>query len=151
MAKPGDLLNNPVVATAVGVGAVAADGATAVYRTAVRLPVIGGRLDRGLTALSQRGDDVLARAAAPVRTLITVVAVELVEQVLAELDLTALVRDRVDIDKVVADVDIDAIIARIDLIGLADDVIDGVDLPRIIRDSTTSVTAEVMTDVRTQG
>ena len=51
----------------------------------------------------------------------------------------------------VRDIDIDAIIARIDLIGLADQVIDGVDLPKIIRESTTSVTAEVMTDVRTQG
>jgi hypothetical protein len=30
-------------------------------------------------------------------------------------------------------------------------VIDGVDLPTIIRQSTTSVTAEVMTDVRSQG
>jgi hypothetical protein len=40
---------------------------------------------------------------------------------------------------------------RIDLIGLANKVIDGVDLPAIIRESTNSVTAEVMTDVRTQG
>ncbi|MCI4674268.1 hypothetical protein [Candidatus Mycolicibacterium alkanivorans] len=41
-------------------------------------------------------------------------------------------------------------IARIDLIGLAEVVIDGVDLPAIIRESTGTVTAEVMTDVRTQ-
>jgi hypothetical protein len=34
---------------------------------------------------------------------------------------------------------------------LANKVIDGVDLPAIIRESTNSVTAEVMTDVRTQG
>lgn len=69
---------------------------------------------------------------------------------LDQIDLTALVRERVDIDAIVADVDIDAIIARIDLIGLADQIIDGVDLPTIIRESTGTVTAEVMTDVRTQ-
>lgn len=74
----------------------------------------------------------------------------IVELVLEQLDLTALVRDNVDIDAIVTDVDIDAIIARIDLIGLADQIIDGVDLPTIIRESTGTVTAEVMTDVRSQ-
>ena len=58
--------------------------------------------------------------------------------------------DRGDIDALIRDVDIDAVIARIDLVGLAEQVIDGVDLPSIIRESTGSVTAEVMTDVRTQ-
>ncbi|WP_431234197.1 hypothetical protein ACQ856_06165 [Mycolicibacterium psychrotolerans] len=74
----------------------------------------------------------------------------IVELVLEQIDLTALVRDSVDIDAIVTDVDIDAIIARIDLIGLADQIIDGVDLPTIIRESTGTVTAEVMTDVRSQ-
>ncbi|WP_431238362.1 hypothetical protein ACQ86B_28160 [Mycolicibacterium aichiense] len=74
----------------------------------------------------------------------------IVELVLEQIDLTALVRDNVDIDAIVTDVDIDAIIARIDLIGLADQIIDGVDLPTIIRESTGTVTAEVMTDVRSQ-
>ncbi len=48
---------------------------------------------------------------------------------LAELDLTALVREQVDIDAIAAEIDIDAIIDRIDLVGLANAVIDGVDLP----------------------
>ena len=74
---------------------------------------------------------------------------QIVDDVLAQLDLTTLVRERVDIDAVVRDIDIDAIIARIDLIGLADQGHRRVDLPKIIRESTTSVTAEVMTDVRT--
>ena len=117
------------------------------------MPLVGAQLGRGVEALAQRGEDVLAQNLEPLRALITVVAVQIVDRVLAELDLTALVRERVDIDAVVRDVDIDidAIIARIDLVGLADAVIDGVDLPRIIRDSTTSVTADVMTDVRNQG
>ncbi len=60
-------------------------------------------------------------------------------------------RDRVDLNAIAADFDVDAILARVDLIGLANQVIDGVDLPAIIRESTGTVTAEVMTDVRTQG
>ncbi len=84
-------------------------------------------------------------------TRLSVAAVtRITELVLDQIDLTALVRERVDVDAIVADVDIDAIIARIDLIGLADQIIDGVDLPAIIRESTGTVTAEVMTDVRTQ-
>jgi len=85
------------------------------------------------------------------KALVAAVAVGLVELVLDEMDLNALVRERVDIDALAADLDIDAVIDRVDLIALADKVIEGVDLPAIIRESTNSMTAEVMTDVRTQG
>ncbi|GAB18970.1 hypothetical protein GOEFS_071_00140 [Gordonia effusa NBRC 100432] len=68
----------------------------------------------------------------------------------ARVDLMAVV-SRLDVDAVVAQVDLDAAIRRADLIGVANEVIDGVDLPAIIRDASTSVTAEVMTDVRSGG
>ncbi|NTY59839.1 hypothetical protein [Mycolicibacterium sphagni] len=100
-----------------------------------RLPLVGGPLRAAREEATEIGVAALTRVA---------------ELVVAQIDLTALVRDSVDIDAIVAEVDIDAIIARIDLIGLADQIIDGVDLPAIIRESTGSVTAEVMTDVRTQ-
>ena len=109
-----------------------------------RLPLIGGPLRAGRVEATRATVAVVAR---------------ITELVLDRIDLTALVRERVDIeaiiadvdiDAIVADVDIDAIIARIDLIGLADQIIDGVDLPAIIRESTGTVTAEVITDVRTQ-
>ena len=151
MPNPGDLLRHSVVSVAAGAGAVAVGGAASVYRTAIRLPIVGPRLDRGVAALSRRGDALIAGGVEPVRALVTAVVMQIVRPVLDELDLTALVRDNVDIDAIVRDIDIDAIIGRIDLIGLADQVIDGVDLPAIIRESTSSVTAEVMTDVRTQG
>jgi hypothetical protein len=100
-----------------------------------RLPLIGGPL----------------RATREEATRIAVAAItQIAQRVIEQLDLTELVRNSVDIDAIVTDVDIEAIIARIDLIGLADQIIDGVDLPAIIRESTESVTAEVMTDVRTQ-
>ncbi|AQT82154.1 hypothetical protein B1R94_27235 [Mycolicibacterium litorale] len=100
-----------------------------------RLPLVGGWLRATRVEAARAGVATLTR---------------ITELVLDQIDLTALVRERVDIDAIVAEVDIDAIIARIDLIGLADQIIDGVDLPAIIRESTGTVTAEVMTDVRTQ-
>jgi len=83
--------------------------------------------------------------------LVGAVAARLVNMVLDEMDLNALVRERLDIDALAAGLDIEAVINRVDLIALADKVIEGVDLPAIIRESTNSMTAEVMTDVRTQG
>lgn len=134
------ILSHPVTAVAVGVGAVAADGAAALYRRATRLPVVGEPLDRGIDALARRGDRIIREQVAAT-----------LAQVLDQLDLTELVRSRVDVNAIAREIDIDAIIDRIDLVGLADVVIDGVDLPTIIRQSSSSVTAEVMTDVRTQG
>ncbi len=96
------------------------------YRACEALPLVGGLFIRG------------KHEARAVLSLI-------VAAVLDELDLTAIVRDRLHAEA------IEVVIARIDLVGLANEVIDGVDLPSIIRDSTNSVTAEVMTDVRTQG
>jgi len=106
---------------------------------------------RGVTGLSERGDRWVTESADQFKTLVASVAVRLVDLVLDELDLNALVRERVDIDALAADLDIEAVINRVDLIALADRVIEGVDLPAIIRESTNSMTAEVMTDVRTQG
>jgi hypothetical protein len=96
------------------------------YRSCETLPLVGGLFTRGRLE------------AQAVLSLI-------VAAVIDELDLTAIVRDRLHAEA------IDAVIARIDLIGLANEIIDGVDLPAIIRESTSSVTADVMTDVRGQG
>ena len=169
VASLNDLLKQPGVSLAAGAVATAAGGAVTVYRTVERLPVVGPRLRDGVSELSKRGEQVIAQARDPVRALVSAIATQVVELVLDEVDVTALVRERVDINAIAADFDIDAIlarvdidhvvarvnldaaIARVDLIGLANDVIDGVDLPAIIRESTGTVTADVMTDVRTQG
>ncbi len=97
-----------------------------VYRACEALPVVGGLFTRG------------KHEAQAILSLIVAAVVD-------ELDLTAIVRDRLHAEA------IETVIARIDLVALADEVITGVDLPAIIRGSTNSVTAEVMTDVRTQG
>ena len=151
MATDVDLLKNPVVAAAVGTAAMAVDAAGAAYRVAEKLPVFGPLMSRGVNSLSERGDRWVTQSADQFKALAAAVAADLVGLVLDEMDLNALVRERVDIDAIAADLDIEAVINRVDLITLADRVIDGVDLPAIIRDSTNSMTAEVMTDVRTQG
>ena len=133
MSDPAELLKHPAVSLAAGAAAAATSGVVRAYRACERLPLLGPQLQRGRAELTQVGEHVVNRGIDPVKKAVTVVAVALVERVLDELDLTELVRQRVD------------------LIALANEVIDGVDLPAIIRESTGTVTAEVMTDVRTQG
>jgi hypothetical protein len=80
-----------------------------------------------------------------------------VDAVLDRVDLTAVVRDRVDLDAIVDSVDIDAvaarldldaIIQRLDLPALAQRVIDDIDLPGIIRESSGSMASEAVQGVR---
>lgn len=116
----------------VGAAALVAGGAAGIYRGAKRLPIVGNALQRGESELTTRGEQVIAAGVEPVKQLISTIAVQVVEVVLDELDITTLVREKVD------------------LAGLTNQVIDEVDLPAIIRNSTASVTADVMTDVRGQ-
>jgi hypothetical protein len=67
------------------------------------------------------------------------------DAVLSRLDLTAIVLERVDLDAV-----IQAVLARLDLVGLAEEVIEGVDLPEIIRESTGSMASDTVQGVRMQ-
>ena len=64
-----------------------------------------------------------------------------------QLDIDAIV-DRLDLDAIVARVDMDAIIDRIDLMGLAHYIVDGIDLPAIIRSSSGSMTTEMVRGMR---
>lgn len=144
-----DLPKHPVVSVAVGATAFAAGAAEAGYRAVERLPVVGFLLRRAVSELSARGERFIADST--IKARVTTVAVQVMDRILDEIDLNAVVHERLDIDALVADLDIDAVINRIDLIALADKVIEGVDLPGIIRESTNTVSAEVMANVRTQG
>ena len=131
--KPVEQAKHPAVTLAVGAAVTALDGAAVLYRGAERLPFLGSLLRRGRVDLSARGERAVAAGIEPIKAVVAAVAVPIVELVLDELDINELVRQRVD------------------LVSLANEVVDGIDLPAIIRQSTDSVTAEVMTDVRTQG
>jgi hypothetical protein len=74
----------------------------------------------------------------------------IVTSALDTLDLTELVIDRVDVDAIVAEADIEAVIDRVPIIPLANYVIDEIDLPQIIRDSTSGIAGDAMNTVRRQ-
>ena len=146
-----EMLRHPAVSVAAGAMAVVVGTAAAGYRALERTPIVGWGIRRAVSELARRGDTFIVKGADQLKTFVVAIAAGMVELILDEIDLTALVKDRVDIDAIAADIDLDAVIDRIDLVSLANRVIDGVDLPAIIRDSTNTVTAEVMTDVRSQG
>ena len=82
-----------------------------------------------------------------------------IDAVVATVDLDAAVRRvdldgivaTVDLDKAVARVDLDAVIDRIDIVGIIEEVLDVIDLPAIIRDSTGSMASETVRGVRMTG
>jgi hypothetical protein len=55
---------------------------------------------------------------------------------------------KLDVDAVVARADLDAVIDRIDVIGIVEEVLDVIDLPAIIRDSTGSMASETVRGAR---
>lgn len=59
--------------------------------------------------------------------------------------------DRLDVNSVAARVDVEQIVGRLDLVAIARGVIDQLDLPEIIRGSTETMTAETRDGVRVQG
>ncbi|WP_440712033.1 hypothetical protein [Gordonia sp. FQ] len=54
----------------------------------------------------------------------------------------------IDLNRVLEGVDIDAVLHRTDLVGVAATVVDGIDLNNIVREASSSVTTEMITDVR---
>jgi hypothetical protein len=61
------------------------------------------------------------------------------------------VLNRIDMNKIVAKVDLDAIVARIDITAMARQVIDDIDLPEIIRESSATMASEGVLGMRMQG
>ncbi len=70
-----------------------------------------------------------------------------IASVIGRVDLDAIVAT-VDLDAAVARVDLDAVIDRIDVIGIVEEVLDVIDLPAIIRDSTGSMASETVRGAR---
>jgi hypothetical protein len=107
-------------------------------------------------------------AQAVAQAVVTEAIQRAVNAVLDQIDLTQVVLDRVDLDRVIATVDLDRavervdldeviehvdierIIAKLDLAKLALEVIDQIDLPEIIRASTGTVASESVRVVRMQ-
>ncbi|EGD24853.1 hypothetical protein HMPREF0724_11388 [Prescottella equi ATCC 33707] len=73
-----------------------------------------------------------------------------IERIVDRVDVNAIAA-KVDVDRIAASVDVDAVIGRVDLVGLSNEVIEGVDLPRIIRESTSTMSTEAVRGARSQG
>jgi hypothetical protein len=125
----------------------------------LRVRVRSAPLDASLRLLEERGRFERAVAHDRTRAAGARVVTATAREVLTRVDVTGLVNELVDLDRiasgidvnaVAARLDIDQVIARLDLIGLARYVVDGIDLPDLIRDSTGSVTAEMVKSLRAQ-
>ena len=99
----------------------------------VDIPAIIGRVDLDAVVATVDLDAAVARVDIPA--------------IIGRVDLDAVVAT-VDLDGAVARVDLDAIIDRIDVIGIVEEVLDVIDLPAIIRDSTGSMASETVRGAR---
>lgn len=148
-----DRSSSPATATDVllGVGAAGIGLARWSLRTATRtLNTVfppAGRLASAAAERAQTDLDLVVR-----ETLVRVLAVAL-----ATVDLTKLVRENVDLDAVVADVDVaavveridvDRVLARIDVAGVARQVIEEIDLPEMVRESSGVLASEAVLALR---
>ena len=82
-----------------------------------------------------------------------------IDEIVARVDMERLARsfpvepivDRVDVDRVIARTDLVAIIDRLDLAEIAEEVIEEIDLPRLMRESSGMMANETVQTVRVQG
>jgi hypothetical protein len=94
---------------------------------------------RQLRRYAEHGEEQLRSIQRAVSDLLLSFVPGLTGAVLDQLDLTALVRERVDLDALVADVDV---------VAIASEVIDELDLPQIVRESTGAMASETVRGVR---
>jgi hypothetical protein len=138
------------------------DAATAVASLAIEGGAYAGvtvrrKVTSATTAAAGRGQRVIS-AVVPRAVDVVLNQIDLTEIVLRRVDLDAIARAldvdavarRLDVDAVASRVDVDAVIARVDLLGLADYVVAGIDLPELIRRSTGSAASEAVRGVRMQ-
>ena len=71
-----------------------------------------------------------------------------IEAALDQLDLTDIVVQRVDVDRIVAQANVEDVIDRVPMIQIADYIIEEIDLPQIIRESTGGIAMDAFTSTR---
>jgi hypothetical protein len=94
-------------------------------------------LDRGLIELNRIWEGEQPRSERAAEAFAGALLPEIVGAVVDQLDLTNLVRDNVDLDRVVAGIDVDAVVDRIDVQDIArrvdvDEIVERVDLDRVV-------------------
>ena len=142
----GDVLSlaKDLAASTVGLLVFSTQTALALTQATAR-SVVAGILDRIVPSLI---DAIVSRMDL---TELVVTRVDLhvvIESALDQLDLTQIVIDRVDVDRIVALADVDAVIDRVPMIQIADYIIQEIDLPQIIRESTGGIASDAFTSTR---
>jgi hypothetical protein len=135
---PGNARATVTLAGAVSVAAGAAASATRALgrvalplaRTALHPPLVPERLHpaRMVDALAERGQDALGLAGSDLERLIAACVPAVVEEVLDQINLNELVRERLDLNALVDTVDIAKIVDRVDV----DAILDRVDLDAVV-------------------
>jgi len=107
--------------------------------------IVGSTLDRIVPLLTEA---IVSRLNLTEVVLRNVDLHAVVTAALDELDLTQIVVDRVDVDQIVARADIDAVVDRVPMLQIADYIIEEIDLPQIIRESTGGIAMDAFTTTR---
>jgi hypothetical protein len=142
----GDVLSlaRDLAASTVGLVVYSAQTAVALTEATIRA-TIGSVLDRIVPALA---DAIVSRMDLTDIVLSNVDLRPIVIKALDEIDLTEIVVDRVDVNRIVEQADIDSVIDRVPMLQIADYIIEEIDLPQIIRESTGGVALDAFTTTR---
>ncbi len=104
------LLNEQrLVSTLDGAAELAPLGMQLSYRMVSRLPVVGEVLRQGMVAV---GEHVLAGQVRLARGEFRTFVLQMVSSALDEIDLTPLIRDRIDVNSIVELIDVDAVLTH---------------------------------------
>jgi replicative DNA helicase len=107
--------------------------------------VVGSVLDKTVPAIA---DAIISRIDLTDIVVRQVDLQSIILRALDEIDITQIVMDRVDVDEIVGKTDLDAVIDRIPMLQIADYIIEEIDLPQIIRESTGGVALDAFTTTR---
>ena len=142
----GDVLSlaRDLVASTVGLMVYSTQTAFELAQATARA-VIGGTLDRLVPPLV---DAIVSRMNLTELVVTKVDLRTVVETALDQIDLTEIVVQRVDVNRIVGLADIEDVIDRVPMIQIADYIIEEIDLPQIIRESTGGVAMDAFTSTR---
>lgn len=107
--------------------------------------VVNGVLDAAVPKVAQ---SVLSRLDLTGIVIDRVDFARVIDSALDSIDLTTVVLDRVDLDAIVRRVDLDEVLDRAPLVAIAEYLIEEIDLPRLIRESTGGVAVDAIDAVR---
>ncbi len=145
-APEGDVLSLARDLAASTVGLVVYSAQTALALTqATAQAFVGGALDRIVPPLV---DAIISRIDLTDVVISRVDLRAVVESALDQVDLTQIVVSRVDVDRIVRQANIEDIVDRVPMVQIADYIIEEIDLPQIIRESTGGIAMDAFTSTR---